>query len=85
MSPGGDLALSLGGLRVPARARLFIRYFVRGLGFLRSWAFIETAQSLGERTQSLFGGALDRGFYRRSSRDFEQRVNLCPQEDFGGV
>ena len=64
---------------MPAQARLVFQYFVSSLlfGFVAELELIETAQSLGERTQSLFGGAPDQGFCRRFNRDFEQRVILA--------
>ena len=51
LSPVGDLGLSPGGLRVPAQVKLVLQYFVSG--FVAELEIIETAQSLGERTQSL--------------------------------
>ena len=87
MSPIGDLALSPKGLRVLARARYFLQYFVGGLmcGFPCRVGHSESAQSLRGRTQSiqeelrieLLAGVL--------SLEIEQRISLCLWEDFGGV
>ena len=70
MSSVGDLALSPGGLRVPARAWLFLQYFVRGLvfGFVAELGFHRDC-AVTEREDAVhLGGASDRDFCRRLSR-----------------
>ena len=53
--------------------------FVAELGFHRDCTVTEREDAVH------LGGAPDRDFYRRLSRDFEQRISVCLWEDFGGV
>ena len=54
-------------------------------GFATELGFHRDCAVTGREDAVHFGGALNWGFRRRFSRDFEQKVGLCPQEDFGGV
>ena len=64
MSPVGDLALSPGGLRVPARARFFLQSFAGDLVVVlrRSWASFGDCAVPGREDAVLGGGVLLRGF-----------------------
>ena len=53
--------------------------FAAELGFSRDYAVTRREDTVH------FGGASDRDFCRGFSRDFEQRISLFLQEDFGGV
>ena len=87
MSLIGDLALSPGGLRVPARERQFLQRFVGGLvfGFCCGAVHSETAQSLRGRTQFVQEELRIEFLAGVLSLEIEQRISLCLWEDFGGV
>ena len=54
-------------------------------GFAAELSFHRDCVVTGREDAVHFGGAPDRDFCRRLSRDFEQRISLCLWEDFGGV
>ena len=64
MSPVGDLALSPGGLRVPARARSFLQFSAEDLvvDLRRSWASIGVCAVPRREDAVLGGGVLLRVF-----------------------
>ena len=64
VSPVGDLALSPGGLRVPARARFFLQCFTGDLVVVlrRSWASFGDCAVPGREDAVLVGGVPVRGF-----------------------
>ena len=64
MSSVGDLALSPGELRVPARARSFLQFSAEDLvvDFRRSWASFSDCSVPRREDAVLGGGVLLRGF-----------------------
>ena len=64
MSPVGDLALSPGGLRVPARARFFLQSFAGDLAgcFAEELGFSCDCAVPGREDAVLLGGVPVRGF-----------------------
>ena len=84
MSPVGDLTLSPGGLRVPARVSSFLQFSAEDLvvGLRRSWASFGDCVVPRRVDAVLGGGVLLRGFPARDSVLFSVEVQYLSVGEF---
>ena len=84
MSPVGDLTLSPGGLRVPARARSFLQFSAEDLVVVlrRSWASSGDCAAPRREDAVLGGGVLLRGFLQEIQCYSVWRFSIYQLESF---